>query len=484
MSASRGRETESRHSPAARLRGMVASLAGAALCAAATWALAAPPIPPPPPVHVAVPPPGKGAPDQAEKRLPAGYIEEEFIVSGTGRLFAYDAEGEAAVKASGVPWATRVLVRRPADPAKFSGWVLVEPMHPELGRPFAWRNAGDYLGRKGDAWVGITTTRNLILYGDGDPISRLQRSDPQRYAWLGFGPSGNEGGLNWDVIAAVGQAVKAGKLTGPLAVKKTLVGGWSGSGALTIFFTNTFHMRERMADGGPIFDAVLIGEPGWYPPINADSGSLIAYDARQRPAMLDVPTISVNSSAPIEFGMPFRPRADSDDARNRFRAYEVAGADHRGTRDPTFTNPKTDCGAPASDFPLHYYYSLAVDHLKRWSDEGKAPPPSQPIAIDRYGYVVTDASGNPVGGVRSPYLDVPVARYYQTHAARLIECRGGGRMDLFGPAELRKRYRSHAGYVARVKARADELVRAGWLMPEDAAETVAKAQAFKGFEGR
>ncbi len=442
------------------------------------------PLPPPAPAHVAAPPVGKGVADQAEAQLPAGFVEEEFIVSGTGRIYAYDAEGEAAVKASGVPWATRVLVRRPADPVRFSGWVFVEAMHPELGRPFAWRSSHDYFGRKGDAWVGITTTRNLILYGDGDPLSRLQRADPQRYAWLGFGPEGNEGGLNWDVLAAVGQAVKAGKLTGPLPVKKTLIGGWSGSGALTLFFANTFHMRERMAGGGPIFDAVLLGEPGWYPRINADSGDLIAYDARQRPAMLDVPMISVNSSAPIEFGMPFRPRADSDDAKGRFRAYEVAGADHRGAREPTFTSDRIDCGAPVSDFPLHHYYSLAIDHLKRWSDDNKAPPPSQPIAIDRYGHVVKDGNGNVLGGIRSPQLDVPVARYYQTHDARLVACRGGGRMDPFPAAELRRRYRDKAGYVARVKARSAELVRAGWLLPEDAAATVARAEAFEGFSIR
>ena len=462
-----------------------ASILGATLLLlSAGAAAAAPALPSPPPAHVAAPPPGRGAPDQTDRNLPAGFVEEEYIVSGTGRIYAYDTEGEAAVKASGVPWVTRVLVRRPADPKAFSGWVFVEPMHPELGRPFAWRASHDYFARKGDAWVGITTTRNLILYGDGDPLARLQRSDPERYAWLGFGPNGNEGGLNWDVIAAVGQAVKAGKLTGPLRVNKTLIGGWSGSGALTLFFANTFHMRQRMPDGGPIFDAVLLGEPGWYPRINAASGDLIAYDARQRPGMLDVPMISVNSSAPIEFGMPFRPRADSDDPKGRFRAYEVAGADHRGTREPTFTDPKLDCGAAASDFPLHRYYSLAVDHLKRWSDTGKAPPPSQPIAIDRYGYVVTDASGNPVGGIRSPQLEVPVARYYQTHAATRIACRGGGRMEPFSPAELRRRYRDKAGYVARVKARTAELVRSDWLLPEDAAAAVAEAEAFKGFAAR
>lgn len=466
------------------MRSLVSILAAALTWAAAGAAFAAAPIAPPPPATVVSPPAGKGVADQADRRLPDGYVEEEFIVSGSGRIFAYDDEGEAAVKASGIPWTTRVLVRRPADPRRASGWAFVEAMHPELGRPFAWRNGVDYFSRKGDTWIGITTTRNLILYGDGDPLSRLQKSDPIRYAWLGFGPGGNEGGLNWDVLAAVGQAAKAGKFTPGIPVRKTILGGWSGSGALTLFFTNTFHMRERMAGGAPIFDAILLGEPGWYPRINSESGDLIAYDARQRPARVDVPVISVNSSAPIEFGMPFRPRADSDDPKSRYRAYEIAGADHRGAREPMNGDLSTLCGAAQSNFPLHFYYSLAIDHLKRWADEGVAPPASQPIAIDRYGYVVKDANGNSVGGVRSTQLDVPVARYYQTHEARLVACRGGGRMDPFTPAELRKRYGSHDGYVARVKARAAELVRQGWLMPEDAAVDVRDAEAFRGFDGK
>ncbi|MDZ4373809.1 MAG: alpha/beta hydrolase domain-containing protein [Phenylobacterium sp.] len=449
---------------------------------AAGGARAADRLPLPPPATVTSPPPGQGVIDQADDTLPAGYVEEEFIVNGEGRLYGYDPAGEAKVLKSGEPWATRVIVRRPADPRRFSGWAYVEPMHPELGRSFAWRSSEDYFARKGDIWIGITTTRNLILYGDGDPIAKLKRADPARYGWLGMGASGREGGLNWDVIAAVGQATKAGALTGPLKVRKTIIGAWSGSGALTLFFANTFHQRMRLADGGPIFDGVLLGEPGWYPRINADSGDLMPYDLRQRPARLDVPVISVNSSAPIEFGMPFRPRADSDEPGARYRAYEVAGADHRGARDPMGGDLSKACGAAQSDFPLHHYYSLAIDHLKAWSDRNVAPPASQPIPIDRYGYVVTDAAGNPKGGIRSTRLDVPVARYFQTHEAPTVACRGGGRMEPFSRTELVRRYRDHAGYVAQVRARAQSLQQAGWLLPEDAAEVVREAEAFKGFE--
>src|SRR5690606_7163886 len=177
---------------------------------------------------------------------------------------------------------------------------------------------------------------------------------------------------------------------------------------VTLFFVNTFHMRERMPDGGPIYDAVLLGEPGWYARINSLSGDIMPYDVRQRPAMLDVPVISMNSSAPIEFGMPFRPRPDSDEPVGRFRAYEIAGANHRGAREPMNGDLAALCGAPSSDFPVHHYYSLIIDDLKRWSDEASAPPASRPIEIDSFGQVRTDADGNTLGGVRSTALDVPV----------------------------------------------------------------------------
>ncbi len=463
--------------PRAALVGLGLLAAGFTTAAAAPPPLAAAALP-----GFAAPPMGEGRIEQADPDLPKGYLEQEFLVSGTGRLFRYDAEGEAAIQADGLPWTTRVIIRRPADPRRFSGWAYVEPLHPEIGSSFAWRQSREYFARKGDAWVGITTTRNLILHGGLDPLGKLRKADPVRYAALGFGPQGNEGGLDWDVIAAVGRLVKSGGLLAGSPVRKTVFGGWSGAGALTLFFTNTFAMRERLPDGGPIFDAVLLGEPGWYPRINGAAGDIMPYDIRQRPAKLDVPVISLHSSAPIEFGMPFRPRPDSDGAMGRYRAFEIAGANHRGAREPMNGDLGELCGAPSSDFPVHHYFSLSIDHLKRWADGGGPPPASRSIEIDRYGLVKTDADGNVLGGVRSVALDVPVARHYQTHDARLVECRGGARMVSFSREELIRRYGDHAGYVAKVRARSAELVAQGWLLPEDAAEIVAQAGAFRGFD--
>src|SRR5262245_37764929 len=54
-----------------------------------------------------------------------GYIEEEFIVSGRANIYDWPAEG-VRVKTPDAPYTTRIILRRPADPSRFSGNVIVE----------------------------------------------------------------------------------------------------------------------------------------------------------------------------------------------------------------------------------------------------------------------------------------------------------------------------------------------------------------------
>src|SRR6476619_3083252 len=58
-----------------------------------------------------------------------GYVEEEFIVSGTANVYDWAADGALTVKTPGVPYGTRILVRRPVDPGRFSGDVIVESLN-------------------------------------------------------------------------------------------------------------------------------------------------------------------------------------------------------------------------------------------------------------------------------------------------------------------------------------------------------------------
>jgi hypothetical protein len=60
----------------------------------------------------------------------AGYVEEEFFLSGNANVYEWSAEGSLTVKTEMAPYTTRILVRRPAQASRFSGNVVVEPFMP------------------------------------------------------------------------------------------------------------------------------------------------------------------------------------------------------------------------------------------------------------------------------------------------------------------------------------------------------------------
>lgn len=75
-----------------------------------------------------------------------------------------------------------------------------------------------------------------------------------------------------------------------------------------------------------------------------------------------------------------------------------------------------------------------------------------------------DEAGNVLGGVRTPYLDVPAYLFdYQSDAVPLpLE-------------ELRRRYASHEDYVQKVRDSATACVDTRTLLPEDAEAIIQEA---------
>src|SRR5206468_2945476 len=72
-----------------------------------------------------------------------GYVEEEYLISGTANVYDWDAGGKLAVKTANAPYGSRIRVRHPKDPAKFSGSVMVEL--PNAARRFDWDMIWGYL---------------------------------------------------------------------------------------------------------------------------------------------------------------------------------------------------------------------------------------------------------------------------------------------------------------------------------------------------
>ena len=90
-----------------------------------------------------------------------GYVEEEYFISGLANIYQWYESGTspATVRTPDAPYTTRFLLRRPAEPAKFSGNVIVEIFNwaRNYDNPWGgWGESCEYFLAHGDAWVGIT----------------------------------------------------------------------------------------------------------------------------------------------------------------------------------------------------------------------------------------------------------------------------------------------------------------------------------------
>src|SRR5262249_19101286 len=91
----------------------------------------------------------------------AGYIEEEFFVSGTANVYDWASDGSVTAKTPNAPYTTRVLVRRPRN--NFSGTVIVELLFParRFDWSMMWGFSHDYIIDNKHAWVGITLPNSI-----------------------------------------------------------------------------------------------------------------------------------------------------------------------------------------------------------------------------------------------------------------------------------------------------------------------------------
>ncbi len=174
------------------------AMALTALLLVAPLAAEVPPLPTVTPVPASSEPPLSSATRQGTEYsdlTKAGYVEQEFYLSGVAP--AITAAGERLFDP---PYVTRILVRRPIDPARFNGTVIIEPFSWFGERGAGWILTRDYLLRKGYAYVGYTLNIN------GLP------ADPKFPDSAGIAPSDDPNALyrgivNFDFITAdfVGQ---------------------------------------------------------------------------------------------------------------------------------------------------------------------------------------------------------------------------------------------------------------------------------------
>jgi hypothetical protein len=461
--------------------------------------------------------------------VPAGYEESEYFISGKGNLYEYTPTGIQVVTpcpasaeplgCTGIPYTTRMLVKRPRNPRKFSGTVVVEPLNPSAGYDIAavWDRSWPYFVRNGDIFVGWTSR-----YGT---INTLRQFNPTRYAPLTWGQnSAVDDGITFDIAAQVGALFKGNRRGSPthgLKVRRVFEAGFSQDGGFTFTQADVFNALERMPDGGPVYDGYVPG--GTLGPSNIDfgltpAGALPAGDPRIQMQPRDVPVIQINTETEEALagligpgGLAYR-RPDGNARGDRYRLWEVPGASHvsndlnsspitlqRSQAElqgiPVAALPPVGCthmqfvngpsaGVPGVVDPNTYPFSnvanAAFADLTKWVDDGVPPPHAPTIDVSGTGMVLRDSFGNAVGGLRTPFLDVPTASYTPADTVAHSTVFSGfcvlfGYNTPFSQATLHSLYRSHGQYVARVARESNRLVREGFWMRPDAEQVIEQA---------
>ena len=109
--------------------------------------------------------------------------------------------------------------------------------------------------------------------------------------------------------------------------------------------------------------------------------------------------------------------------------------------------------------------------MKEQIEHGAQPPKGPRFTRAANGDVLRDSFGNAVGAIRLAHMDVPTAR------ADGIQCGTIGAWVPFTTAQLQAVYPTHDDYVTKVKAAVNTSAAAGFVLPEDAVETIAEAEA-------
>jgi hypothetical protein len=398
-----------------------------------------------------------------------GYIEHEYFLEGQAVRYRpvgeLSPDGRWSVEPlAASPYKTRILVRRPRDPSKFNGAVLVEWTNVSAGFEIT---VGDSPGvYDGFAYVAVSAQYVGVHGFETNPMG-LAQWDSERYGALSI-PGDS---LSYDIYSQAARALRDRSAhagvdpLGGLRVETLIAIGGSQSAGRLITYTNAVQPRDRLFDA--IMPLVGSGSGSGFDDATVDPRKLAtmsADDLRQiRRAQtrirddLAIPVMFVNSECET---LPYLPSRQPD--TDRFRMWEVAGASHgpKGQMDSISAKLSRDFG-PAGSLPMPGLPSTvewtpvadaAIAHVNRWINGGAPPPRQPPIQIED-GKVARDPFGNAKGGIRLPDVEVPTAAYdgggFGVGTTGL-----GGQTTPFSADQLKRLYPTHDDYVAKVVAAA------------------------------
>ncbi|TCM20380.1 hypothetical protein EDF56_10240 [Novosphingobium sp. PhB165] len=423
-----------------------------------------------------------------------GILKEEFFISGTARSFVAVGETGSDGRWTVAPadladFETRIVVLRPAAPEAFSGTVIVEWLNVSAGIDAApdWSMTHREIVRSGHAYVAVSCQEVGVQGGPsmGSDMS-LKKLNRERYESL-IHPGD---AFSYDIFTQVARMLrspKAARVLGNLEPQYILGVGESQSATFLVTYINAADSMAKAFDGflvhsrgttaGPLSgQSIFVGE--------RVTGVRLREDLR-------VPVIMIETESDLTSlgGLAVR-QPDTD----RLRTWEIAGTAHAdnyllavGSIDSgnipieklaAAFEPIQDLmgkrlGKPVNFAPQHHYVAQAALHrLHRWVMDGETPPSAErlQLASDDPSQLARDDDGNVLGGIRTPWSDVPTACNSGIGEAGTFSYLFGSSVP-FDRARLASLYPGgEPQYLAMFEQSLDQAIDAGFILPADRTE--------------
>lgn len=413
----------------------------------------------------------------------AGFTEAEYTTSGTATSYTGEqpTDGRFVLEpADEADYATRIVVRRPAEGADFNGTVVVEWLNVSGGVDAApdYTYLADELVRGGYAWVGVSAQ---VIGVEGGEVAvavpqaeaagagkGLKGIDPDRYGDL----SHPGDAFSYDIFTQVGRAMRSpgdGSPLDGLDVARVLAVGESQSAFMLTTYVNGVQPLTGTFDGFLVHSrggaASPLGEPG--------AGIDIAGSIGGEPTVIrddtEAPVVIVQTESDVVGLLGYLPARQPDS--DNLRLWEVAGTAHADYFQVGDLESGLGCSTPINRGQQVFALRAALRHLDTWAGGGDAPPEAPRLEVDESGAApafVLDEVGNAQGGVRTPAVDAPVDVLSGIAPPdATIVCLLMGSTTPLEPDVLAQRYDSRDDYVAAYEAATEDMIAAGFALEDD-----------------
>ena len=391
----------------------------------------------------------------------------------------------------------------PIDAAKFNGTVLVEWLNVSGGIDAAavWFMAHREIVREGYAYVVVSAQQVGVQGGStitGFDMS-LKKQDPERYSIL----SHPGDAYSFDIFSQIGQLVResAAGVLGEFKPESVVAVGESQSAMFLTTYINSVDSLAKVYDGFLVHSRFGVAAP-----LDGVSALEALQAGASDPAPfrpdLRVPVMNVITETDLVGAVLSGYYLARQPDNERLRTWEIPGTAHADNY--TIKVGFMDTGSAPLDqlaaayaptnvlmgqeleyfinfAPQHHYVlQAAIAGLETWVRTG-TPPPSAPRLEIGDGHpppLIVDANGIAKGGVRTPWVDVPIARTSGVADSENVLAHLFGSGEPFDDATRSRLYPGgKTEYLERFTESLDATIRAGYLVRADRSEILELAAA-------